>query len=119
MEPSEELLGPLFRQGEQESGLSFVSLSSGSCGNCGLLTYGNHTIIIDAGIGIRKFQKHLEQLAINPKQILGNSSLTTTMIIRVQQHGWLISFNGLSMPVRLWYARSFTTVWLVPSYRPI
>ena len=71
MEPSEELLGPLFRQGEQESGLSFVSLSSGSCGNCGLLTYGDHTIIIDAGIGIRKFQKHLEQLAINPKQILG------------------------------------------------
>lgn len=71
MEPSEELLGPLFRQGEQEPGLSFVSLSSGSCGNCGLLTYGNHTIIIDAGIGIRKFQKHLEQLAINPKQILG------------------------------------------------
>ena len=71
MEPSEELLGPLFRQGGQEQGLSFVSLSSGSCGNCGLLTYGDHTIIIDAGIGIRKFRKHLEQLAINPKQILG------------------------------------------------
>lgn len=71
MELSEELLGPLFRQDKGEAGLSFVSLSSGSCGNCGLLTYGDHTIILDAGIGIRKFQKHLEQLAINPKQIVG------------------------------------------------
>ncbi len=62
MELSEELLGPLFRQDKGEAGLSFVSLSSGSCGNCGLLSYGDHTIVLDAGIGIRKFQKHLEQL---------------------------------------------------------
>lgn len=34
-----------------------VSISSGSCGNCAILSYGSKSIIIDAGVGIRRFQQ--------------------------------------------------------------
>ncbi len=65
----EENLGPLFRQSTTTSPLSFVSLSSGSCGNCGLLTYKDTSILIDAGVGIRKFLQVIRDEAIDISKV--------------------------------------------------
>lgn len=65
----EENLGPLFRQQSHRSPLTFVSLSSGSCGNCSLLTYQDTSIIIDAGVGIRKFHQTIRENAIDLQQV--------------------------------------------------
>lgn len=67
----EEALGPLFRQETRPSDLTFVSLSSGSCGNCGILTYKDKSIIIDAGIGIRRFQQIVKDQAIDTSGVQG------------------------------------------------
>lgn len=65
-------LGPLFRQGApEEPQLTFVSLSSGSCGNCSILSYADQSIILDAGVGIRKFHKSIQELPLDPNQIAG------------------------------------------------
>lgn len=47
----------------------FRSLSSGSCGNASLLSCGDTTIMIDAGLGIRTLKKSFKELAIDPKQL--------------------------------------------------
>ena len=39
--------------------LTFFSLGSGSCGNCYYLATESDAIIIDCGIGIRRFKKHM------------------------------------------------------------
>lgn len=39
--------------------LKFLSLGSGSCGNCYFLGTGSYGILIDAGIGIRSIKKYL------------------------------------------------------------
>jgi len=44
--------------------VKFMSLASGSSGNCYYLGYGDHGILIDAGIGIRTIKKHLKDVGI-------------------------------------------------------
>lgn len=39
--------------------MTFFSLGSGSCGNCYYISTGTDAIIIDCGVGIRRFKKHL------------------------------------------------------------
>lgn len=39
--------------------LKFMSLSSGSCGNCYFLTDGEHGLLIDAGVSVRRLRKIL------------------------------------------------------------
>ena len=41
--------------------LKFLSLSSGSCGNCYLLHDGNSGILIDAGVSLRRLKKSLSE----------------------------------------------------------
>lgn len=67
----EEALGPLCRQELSPADLTFVSLSSGSCGNCSLLTYKDKSIIIDAGIGIRQFQRTVREEALDVSKVQG------------------------------------------------
>lgn len=47
----------------------FMSLASGSSGNCYYLGYGDHGILIDAGIGIRTIKKHLKDVGISMDSI--------------------------------------------------
>lgn len=47
----------------------FRSLCSGSCGNASLLSCGDTTIMIDAGLGIRTLKKSFKELAIDPNQL--------------------------------------------------
>jgi len=49
--------------------LKFLSLGSGSSGNCYYLTTGNTSILIDAGIGIRVLKKTLKTYGIDIGQI--------------------------------------------------
>ncbi|MBQ0143868.1 MAG: MBL fold metallo-hydrolase, partial [Bacteroidales bacterium] len=42
--------------------LEFVSFSSGSNGNCYLLTDGMHGLLIDAGVSLRRLKKELFML---------------------------------------------------------
>ena len=42
--------------------IRFVSFSSGSCGNCSLLLGPHSGILIDAGVGIRRIRKEMENL---------------------------------------------------------
>lgn len=41
--------------------LTFISLGSGSCGNCYYLATEKDAILIDCGIGIRRFKKHAQE----------------------------------------------------------
>jgi len=45
--------------------LTFISLGSGSCGNCYYLSTSDDAIIIDAGIGIRKLKRAFGEYGIN------------------------------------------------------
>lgn len=51
--------------------LRFLSLASGSSGNCYYLGTDNHGILIDAGIGIRSIKKGLREHGIELETILG------------------------------------------------
>jgi phosphoribosyl 1,2-cyclic phosphodiesterase len=51
--------------------VKFMSLASGSSGNCYYLGYGDHGILIDAGIGIRTIKKHLKDVDISMQSIQG------------------------------------------------
>lgn len=44
--------------------IKFISLASGSSGNCYYLGTGIYGILIDAGIGIRSIKKYLKELGI-------------------------------------------------------
>ncbi len=66
-----ETFGPLFRQEQGSLDFTFVSLSSGSCGNCGILTYKDKSILIDAGVGIRRFQQIVKEQAIDISRVQG------------------------------------------------
>ena len=50
--------------------VKFMSLASGSSGNCYYLGYGDYGILIDAGIGIRTIKKHLKEAKIPIESIL-------------------------------------------------
>lgn len=65
----ESELGPLFHQGKSSNKLNFVSLGSGSSGNCYILTDEHDSIILDAGIGIRKTLKHLETMRVDTTKV--------------------------------------------------
>ena len=55
--------------------LKFISLSSGSSGNCYYLNCDGYGIIIDLGIGIRAFKKHCSDYGIKLAEI--NAMLVT------------------------------------------
>ena len=49
--------------------LQFISLGSGSSGNCYLLYTDNDAILIDAGIGVRTMKKHFRDYGLSLSQI--------------------------------------------------
>lgn len=51
-------------------GLKFLSLASGSSGNCYYLGTDEYGILMDAGIGIRSIKKILKENNIEPEQIM-------------------------------------------------
>ena len=59
--------------------MRFISFSSGSCGNCSLLLGPHSGILIDAGVGIRRVKKELEELG------MGMSSISAILI--THDHG--------------------------------
>lgn len=56
---------------EEKEKIRFLSLASGSSGNCYYLGHGRHGILIDAGIGIRSIKKTLKDFGIPMESILG------------------------------------------------
>ena len=50
--------------------VKFISLASGSSGNCYYLGYGKYGILIDAGIGIRTIKKSLKEVNIPIESVL-------------------------------------------------
>lgn len=54
-----------------EAKIKFISLASGSSGNCYYLGYGKYGILIDAGISIRTIKKSLKDVNISMDSILG------------------------------------------------
>ena len=51
--------------------ITFFSLGSGSCGNCYYLSTGTDAIIIDCGVGIRRFKKNLSEYGMKIGHIRG------------------------------------------------
>ncbi len=51
--------------------LTFFSFGSGSCGNSYYISTGNDAILIDAGVGIRRFKKTLKEYGIKTSIIRG------------------------------------------------
>ncbi|MBQ0046362.1 MAG: MBL fold metallo-hydrolase [Prevotellaceae bacterium] len=51
--------------------LTFFSLGSGSCGNCYYLATDDDAIIIDCGIGVRRFKKHMLEYGMKISKIRG------------------------------------------------
>ena len=51
--------------------LKFMSFGSGSCGNCYYICTGNHGILIDAGIGIRKMKKYFSDYGLSFDDVKG------------------------------------------------
>lgn len=49
--------------------LRFMSLSSGSCGNCYYLSTGEHGLLIDAGVAFRRLRKVFTLNSISPDSI--------------------------------------------------
>lgn len=56
---------------ESEKKIRFLSLASGSSGNCYYLGYSSYGILIDAGIGIRTIKKTLKEFNISMDSIRG------------------------------------------------
>lgn len=50
--------------------IKFISLASGSSGNCYYVGYGDYGILIDAGIGPRTIRKHLKEVGIPFESVL-------------------------------------------------
>ena len=48
--------------------MKFISLGSGSSGNCYLLQSGETSILLDAGISIRSLKKHLKDIGLSLEQ---------------------------------------------------
>jgi phosphoribosyl 1,2-cyclic phosphodiesterase len=51
--------------------LTFFSLGSGSCGNCYYLATETDAIIIDCGVGIRRFKKHMQEYGMKIGKVRG------------------------------------------------
>lgn len=55
----------IFARKIKQNRMKFISLGSGSSGNCYLLQSGETSILLDAGIGIRSLKKFLKDLGIS------------------------------------------------------
>lgn len=51
--------------------MDFISLGSGSSGNCYFLIYNNQTLLIDLGLGIRTFKKRCDEYGLSLGKIKG------------------------------------------------
>ncbi len=51
--------------------LTFFSFGSGSCGNCYYLSTGTDAILIDAGVGSRRFKRNIREYGLNTSIIRG------------------------------------------------
>lgn len=51
--------------------IQFVSLGSGSCGNCYYLSYGADALFIDAGVGIRRLKKFVREYGLRTDGLRG------------------------------------------------
>lgn len=63
--------GPLFAVEDDTPHYHFRSLTSGSCGNCSILGYKDDYLILDAGLGIRLFQREVKRLGIQDQHFKG------------------------------------------------
>lgn len=45
--------------------LTFFSFGSGSCGNCYYISTGTDAILVDAGVGIRRFKRNIREYGLN------------------------------------------------------
>ena len=64
---------PLFLYNKEQKTLmlTFFSFGSGSCGNCYYISTGTDAIIVDAGVGIRRFKKNVREYGLNTSIIRG------------------------------------------------
>jgi len=51
--------------------LQFMSLSSGSCGNCYYISNGKESVLIDAGVSLRRLKKIFDQESLSVDSVLG------------------------------------------------
>lgn len=51
--------------------MTFFSLGSGSCGNCYYISTDTDAIIIDCGVGIRRFKKHMMEYGMKVGKVRG------------------------------------------------
>ena len=74
--------------------LHFISLGSGSSGNCYMLYTDNDALLIDAGIGIRALKKHLRDYGLSVPKI-NNILITHDHADHVKSVGSLSKDNQL------------------------
>lgn len=56
---------------EEEMDIRFTILSSGSTGNCTLIEYGSHRILLDAGLSLKRIEQLLKERGVAPETING------------------------------------------------
>lgn len=49
--------------------LTFFSLGSGSCGNCYYIATDTDAIVVDCGISLRSFKKHMQEYGMKPGKV--------------------------------------------------
>lgn len=76
--------------------LTFLSLGSGSCGNCYFIANDNDAIIIDCGVSIRRFKKKLVEYGLKIGKIKG-IAITHDHADHIKAAGKIS--NELSIPV--------------------
>ncbi len=89
--------------------VKFMSLASGSSGNCYYLATDTDVILIDAGIGIRTIKKVFKERGLDMGLIRLSSSLTIMLIISKLSDTWRanITFRYI---LHLKYIRASTGV---------
>lgn len=74
--------------------LNFISLGSGSSGNCYLLYTENDTLMIDAGVGIRLLKRHMKDYGIDIKNV-GNIIVTHDHADHIKSVGAISTEYGI------------------------
>ena len=69
--------------------LKFISIGSGSSGNCYYLSTGTDGLLIDAGVGIRTLKKHLADNGIHIKDDVQNILVTHDHADHIKSVGYL------------------------------
>lgn len=77
--------------------LKFISIGSGSSGNCYYLSTGTDALLIDAGVGVRTLKKHLQGLGISLKDEIHHILITHDHADHIKAVGYLSS--EFSIPV--------------------